>query len=68
MKKFEYKVLTMDIRQGWSLTAVKLDGNSLMEKLEEYGSDGWELVNTVDTNLHEGGSNELVLIFKREKE
>ncbi|MBK7635213.1 MAG: hypothetical protein IPJ13_13735 [Saprospiraceae bacterium] len=39
MKKFEYKVLTMDIRQGWSLTAVKLDGNSLMEKLEEYGSD-----------------------------
>jgi len=50
------------------LTAVKLDGNSLMEKLEEYGSDGWELVNTVDTNLREGGSNELVLIFKREKE
>ena len=67
MKKFEYKILTMDIRQGWSLTAEKLDGDILMEKLDAYGSDGWELVNTVDTNLREGGSNELVMIFKREK-
>lgn len=68
MKKFEYRVLTMDIRQGWSFTTTKLDGNSLIEKLDEYGAEGWELVNTVDTNLMKGGSNELVLIFKREKQ
>jgi Domain of unknown function (DUF4177) len=33
--------------------------------LNQFGSDGWELVSSFDTNEFHGKSKEIILIFKR---
>ena len=44
---------------GASLGGVEADG------APELGGDGWELVSTLDTNIAQGSSDELVLFLKR---
>ena len=33
--------------------------------LNQFGSDGWELVSSLDTNENQGQSKEIILFFKR---
>jgi len=37
------------------------------EKLEIYGSQGWELVNIIQS-MRDGYANKVLLVFKREKQ
>lgn len=37
----------------------------LTDRLNWYGRQGWELVNTFDTQSGSGGSRQVILIFKR---
>jgi hypothetical protein len=61
--RWEYHVLAIGVGSGF--TGPKLDIQSLGESLNRLGEDGWELVSSEDMNRREGGSQELVLIFKR---
>jgi hypothetical protein len=67
MKKFEYKVLKMDITGGFFSMGGKVDENALSKYINKLGVEGWELVNSFDTNMAQGTSRDLVMIFKREK-
>ena len=63
MKKFEYKILDVKATGFWG---GKVDVNALIIKLNELGREGWEVANSVDTNLHHGASRALLVILKRE--
>lgn len=66
MNRYEYDVLKMDISGGFFSGGGTVKEEELRIELNKRGQQGWELVNTVDTNMHEGRSRDLVLIFKRE--
>ena len=36
-------------------------------KLNEYGKEGWELVNCFDTNQTNGASRKVIAVFKRKR-
>ncbi|HHT57920.1 MAG TPA: DUF4177 domain-containing protein [Herbinix luporum] len=61
---WEYKAIEFTTR-GWSggiLNTVEFN-----HKLNEYGKEGWELVNCFDTNQTNGASRKVIAVFKREK-
>lgn len=60
---WEYHVLSIEV--GLGLIGPKLDIQRLGEELNRLGQERWELVNAEDINFRGGGSEELVLIFKR---
>lgn len=62
MSQWEYR--TVKLHTGGFLGG-KVDDAELQEQLNAYGFDGWELVSTFDTSLAQGGSREIILIFKR---
>ncbi|CAJ1315280.1 DUF4177 domain-containing protein [Paenibacillus sp. PK4536] len=62
MSQWEYR--TVKLHTGGFLGG-KVDDVELQEQLNAYGFDGWELVSTFDTSLSQGGSREIILIFKR---
>ncbi len=64
MKRFEYKVLEVATRFSWS--GGKINLQDLTNKLNELGKQGWEVVNTTDTNMYQGASRGLIIILKRE--
>ncbi|MCP9770179.1 DUF4177 domain-containing protein [Lacihabitans sp. LS3-19] len=63
MKKYEYKVLKTKQEGFWN---PEIKSEELMQKLNALGAEGWEMVSAVDTNKHQGITNEVVLFFKRE--
>ena len=63
MNKFEYKVLDVPTKFSWS--GGKINAQELADKLNDLGRQGWEVVNTIDTNLHQGASRGLIIILKR---
>lgn len=63
MTKFEYAVLSFDTTAF--LVDAKLDHAKFHAKLNEYGQDGWELVNVFDMNRFNGGTFEIVAVLKR---
>lgn len=67
MKKFEYKVLKLDLRGHLFSSGGKVNVDLLNSHLAKLGEEGWELVNTVDTSKGHGSSRDLVLIFKKDK-
>jgi len=67
MKKYEYKVLKMDLSSGVFSSGGKVDVDLLGANLAKLGNEGWELVNTVDTTMKDSSSGDLILIFKKEK-
>lgn len=67
MKKFEYKVLKIDISGGFFSLGGKVDEVKLNTHINELGAKGWELINGIDTNMSHGQSRDLILFFKREK-
>ncbi len=63
MKRFEYKTLKTREKGFWS---GKVDTSELELYLNKLGFEGWELVSSFETNTYQGGTNEIVIIFKRE--
>jgi hypothetical protein len=63
MTKFEYSTVVFDTTALF--IGSKLDHASFHAKLNEYGADGWELVNVFDLNRGSGATYEVVAVFKR---
>ncbi|HEX2855750.1 MAG TPA: DUF4177 domain-containing protein [Opitutaceae bacterium] len=63
MTKFEYSTLIFDTTAFF--IGSKLNHARFHEKLNEYGKDGWELVNVFDLNRGHGATYEVVAVFKR---
>ena len=57
MKKFEYKTIRMPYKKGWAIG--QIDTETLIKELNNYCSQGWELVMGYNLTYHE-------LILKRE--
>ncbi len=62
MEKFEYKTLFTDAKGA---LGGKVDQYSFQNELNELGSQGWELVNTVAAAQSYGSTRWIVSIFKR---
>ncbi|VXC33019.1 conserved hypothetical protein [Flavobacterium sp. 9AF] len=68
MKKFEYKLLTINVAH-FKKDSFQLE---LDEKFQKWGSEGWELVkmeaiNSSSVFLHGATTEKFFIIFKREK-
>jgi len=63
MTKFEYSTLIFDTTALF--LGAKLNHERFHEKLNEYGKEGWELVNVFDLNRGSGATYEVVAVFKR---
>jgi len=59
---WEYTVLKI---QPGGLLGGKIDVSELTSNLNAYGDQQWELASTFETNLGQGRSREVILIFKR---
>ncbi len=62
VEKFEYKTLFTDAKGA---LGGKVDQYSFQNELNELGSQGWELVNTVAAAQSYGSTRWIVSIFKR---
>jgi hypothetical protein len=63
MIRFEYSTLVFDTTAFF--VGAKLNHERFHAKLNEYGADGWELVNVFDLNRADGATREVVAVFKR---
>jgi hypothetical protein len=63
--KWEYKTVKVDTK---GFAGGKFDENTFERLLNELGQQGWELVNTFDTNQNYGASRHVIAILKRPKE
>jgi hypothetical protein len=61
--RWEYRTVMFDVT-GWFLGGV-LDGAKFNDRLNQLGEEGWELVSVFDTNLHQGGTRNVVAVLKR---
>ena len=62
MEQFEYKTLYTDAK---GVFGGKVDQYSFQNELNELGSQGWELVNSVATAQSYGSTRWIISIFKR---
>jgi hypothetical protein len=62
MEKFEYKTLFTEAKGA---LGGKVDQYSFQNELNELGSQGWELVNTVAAAQSYGSTRWMISIFKR---
>lgn len=65
MDKWEYKTVKFQTKGFWGGI---LEESSFNMELNRYGDDGWEVISCFDTSQHEGGSREVIVVFKRKKE
>ncbi len=65
MKLFEYMMLTTEAKGMFSQGRVDFD--AVLNKMNEMGEEGWELVSAMDTNKNQGQTSHVVLYFKRPK-
>jgi hypothetical protein len=61
---WEYKTLTFEAAGFWS-GGGKLDAPLLTDQLNEWGSQGWELVSIFDTTKLEGQTRQVYAVLKR---
>lgn len=61
--KYEYSTIAFDTTT--LLLGSRLDHERFNAKLNDYGKEGWELVNVFDLNRHSGTTYEVVAVFKR---
>jgi len=59
--QWQYHVVRLDIDSF----GFNINPQQVQDVLNQVGSDGWELANTVDVNRGHGRTSELVFIFKR---
>ena len=62
MDKFEYKTLFTDAK---GVLGGKVDQSAFQSELNQMGSQGWELVNTVAAAQSYGSTRWIISIFKR---
>ncbi len=62
MEKFEYKTLITDAK---GVFGGKVNPYEFQNELNELGSQGWELVNTVASAQSYGSTRWIISIFKR---
>ena len=60
--KWEYKILKVNTT---GFMGGKFDDERLTREMNDLGRDSWELVSGFDTNMGQGASRDIVLIFKR---
>jgi hypothetical protein len=65
MTNWEYKTLQFETK-GFS--GGILDVENFNNTLNQYGRDGWELVNCFDTNQSYGASRHVIAIMKRQSQ
>ncbi len=65
MLKHEYKVIEVKPGGFWG---TKLEPADIEIQLNKLGEEGWELLNSLDTNEYQGGTKKLLFIFKRLRE
>ena len=63
MTKFEYATAVFDTTA--LLVGAKLNHELFHAKLNDYGREGWELVNVFDLNRSAGATFEVIAVFKR---
>jgi hypothetical protein len=61
--KWEYKTIKLKTRGIWG---GNFDESELDNMMNEYGSEGWELVAGFDTSTGTGETSDVVIIFKRQ--
>jgi hypothetical protein len=60
--RWEYEVLKLE---PGGVLGGKVDVDELKSYLNQLGQQGWELVNSFETNILRGRSREVILILKR---
>jgi len=60
--KWEYKILKMTTT---GFMGGKFDDKELTDRMNELGRDRWELASAFDTNMGQGATRDVVLLFKR---
>lgn len=65
MDKYEYKTLITDVK---GFFGGKVDKDRYENELNQLGSQGWELVNTVPTAQSDGNTRWIISVFKRKIE
>jgi hypothetical protein len=61
-KRFEYT--TYNVNKSFWLGHINTD--ELTQHINYLGNIGWEMVGVIETNKSQGGTNEVILLFKRE--
>jgi hypothetical protein len=61
-KRFEYT--THNVNKSFWLGDI--DTNELLVYLNHLGNVGWEIVSVIETNKSQGGTNEVIILLKRE--
>lgn len=64
MKQFEYKMVKMEVPTKL-FKINKVNSNQVLETLNQWGKEGWELAATIDQHFN-GAILEVQFIFKRE--
>ncbi len=63
MKKYEYKLLNIDVK---GLTGGIIEMDEMSHQLNILGQEGWELVEILGTNASYGATRKVIAVFKRE--
>jgi hypothetical protein len=63
MNKHEYSTIVFSTKGFFS--DGKLDHQEFTARLNKYGAEGWELVNVFQLSQYDGGTTEIVAVFKR---
>lgn len=60
--QWEYRTVQIDV-SGW--LGPKIKTGEVDSAFNLQGDDGWELVNVLDINVHQGATSALLAVFKR---
>lgn len=63
MSRWEYNTVIFE-ESGW-FPSGGLDGKKFQAKLDELGTKGWELTSVFATERVQGGTRQVVAVFKR---
>ncbi len=61
--KWEY--MTLMLPASGLILGGKIDGQKFTDRLNQLGSEGWELVSVFDTNMLEGKTRDVIAVLKR---
>lgn len=62
--QWEYRVFVLPTETAF-FTGARFDEAELEQEANRLGRQGWELVTAFDTNRAQGGTRDIVLLFKR---
>jgi hypothetical protein len=61
--RWEY--MTLMLRASGFVLGGKIDAQKLTDRLNELGTEGWELVSAFDTSMLEGRTRDVIAVLKR---